>query len=154
MSINPRNFIIVVIGNMAAQYLTVRYLRTANIVPDFNLLLIIYASLSLSAVVALPTAFTLGFYQDFILRSPMGGHSIIYVGLAYLVSRLLAGKITLSRKNVFLLVALLTFLFTVLYQAALTPAWSRTIFLKPLMFAVLNAMLSIPAFALYRRGLN
>ncbi len=142
------------LANAAAQFIAARYLRTSNIVPDFTLLFIVYTAIFVGGSAGLLTAFVFGFYQDLLFRSPAGGHAIIYLVIAYLANRLFSSKVAMQPRNSFILTGVFSFCFAMLYRSLLPPAWTNPIFLKPLLFSLLNGVLSIPAFALYHRGLT
>lgn len=154
MSINPRNFILVVLVNFGVQYLALRYLRVFDIAPDLTLLFVLYLNLSLADIAGLITAFALGLYQDILFHATIGSHSIVYLLAAYIANRLLAEKTELTVSNVFLFSVYFSLLFSIVYQALSGPAWGTTLFWKPITFSVYNGLWSLPAFYLYRRGLT
>jgi len=82
----------VALVNFGVQYLALRYLRIFGIAPDLTLLFILFLSLSSSGIISLMSALALGLYQDILFHSTIGGHSIVYLLVAYLASRFLAEK--------------------------------------------------------------
>ena len=142
-----------VLINFAVQYLAFRYLRVLGIAPDLTLLFIIYLNLSLTGITGLITAFALGLYQDIFFHTTIGGHSIVYLLVAYVASRFLTGKAELNASNILLRSVYFSLLFSIVYQALSAPAWGITLFWKPVIFSVYNGIWSLPAFYLYRREL-
>lgn len=153
MFINARNFILVLLANFGFQYLSFKHLRIFDIAPDFTLLFIVFYSASTTEATCLLAAFGLGLCQDLLLRSPLGGHSLGYLIVAYIASRLLAGRIDLKIKNTFLTAVYFAFLFSLIYENLVPPVWGANLLWKPAVFSLYSGLWSVPAFYFYRKGL-
>ena len=150
---NLRSFLFVVLVNFGVQYLAFRYLRILGIAPDLTLLFVLFLNLSFSGVVGLMSALALGLYQDVLFRSTIGGHSIVYLLVAYLASRFLAERAELNTSTTLLYSTYFSLLFSIVYQAICAPAWGMTLLWIPITFSIYNSLWSLPAFYLYRREL-
>ena len=150
---NLRNFLIVVLVNFGVQYLAFRYLRIFGIAPDLTLLFVLFLSLSFSGIVGLMSALALGLYQDLLFHSTIGGHSIIYLMVAYVANRFLAERTEINTSSTLLYSTYFSLLFSIVYQAICAPAWGITLLWKPIVFSAYNGLWSLPAFYLYRREL-
>ena len=142
-----------VLANFGVQYLAFRYLRIFGIAPDLTLLFILFLSLSFSGIIGLISALALGLYQDLLFHSTIGGHSIIYLMVAYVANRFLAERTELSTPILLLYSTYFSLFFSIVYQAICAPAWSVTLLWKPIIFSAYNGLWSLPAFYLYRREL-
>jgi len=153
LSINLRTFLVVVLVNFGVQYLAFRYLRIFGIAPDLTLLFVLFLNLSFSGIIGLLSALALGLYQDILFHSTIGGHSIVYLMVAYVASRFLTEKTELNISAVLLYSVYFSLLFSIVYQAICAPAWGITLLWKPIVFAAYNGLWSLPAFYFYRREL-
>ena len=150
---NLRNFIVVVLVNFGVQYLAFRYLRIFGIAPDLTLLFVLFLSLSFSGIIGLMSALALGLYQDILFHSTIGGHSIVYLIVAYVANRFLAERTAINTSTTLLYSTYFSLLFSVVYQAICAPALGITLIWKPIVFSIYNSLWSLPAFYLYRREL-
>jgi len=153
LSINLRNFLVVVLVNFGVQYLAFRYLRIFGIAPDLTLLFVLFLSLFFSNAIGLMSALALGLYQDILFHSTIGGHSIAYLIVAYVSSRFMAERTELNTSNILLCSIYFSLLFSIVYQTICAPAWGITLFWKPIAFSVYNSLWSLPVFYLYHREL-
>ncbi len=151
--LNLRAFLVVALVNFGVQYLALRYLRIFGIAPDLTLLFILFLSLSSSGIISLMSALALGLYQDILFHSTIGGHSIVYLLVAYLASRFLAEKTAFNIAAVLLYSVYFSLLFSIVYQTICAPAWGLALFWKPITFSAYNGLWSLPAFYLYQREL-
>lgn len=154
MSISRRGFYLVTLFTFAAQYLLHRHLRLFDILPDLLLIYVIFYNLVAPGAAGLVTAFAAGIFQDFLLYAAMGGHSLIYLVTAYLSGRVLAGRVSPAGWAAFLAPAYFSFLSALLYQLIMNPAWSAPLPGRALLFGLFNGICGIPAFAIYRLGLQ
>ena len=130
-----------------------RYFRILGIAPDLTLLFVLFLGLSFSGTISLLSALALGLYQDILLRSTIGGHSIIYLMVAYIASRFLAERTEFNTSAILLCSVYFSLFFSVAYQAICAPTWGMTLLWKPVVFSAYNCLWSLPAFYLYRREL-
>ena len=151
--LNLRAFLVVASVNFGVQYLTFRYLRIFGIAPDLTLLFVLFLSLSSSGIISLMSALALGLYQDILFHSTIGGHSIVYLLIAYLASRFLAEKMEFNIAAVLLYSVYFSLFFSIVYQTICAPAWGLTLIWKPITFSAYNGLWSLPAFYLYQREL-
>ncbi|MFH2068249.1 MAG: rod shape-determining protein MreD [Candidatus Omnitrophota bacterium] len=152
-SLNQRSFLVVVLVNFGIQYLAFRYLRIFGIAPNLTLLLVLFLSLSFPGTIGLISALALGLYQDILFNSTIGGHSIVYLLVAYIASRFLAEKTEFNTSTTLLYSVYFSFFFSVVYQTICAPAWGITLLWKPIAFSIYNSLWSLPAFYLYQREL-
>jgi len=152
-TLNLRNFLVVVLVNFGVQYLAFRYLRIFGIAPDLTLLFVLFLSLSFSGIIGLLSALALGLYQDILFHSTIGGHSIVYLLVAYLASRFLAEKTEINISATLLYSTYFSLLFSIVYQTICAPTWGIILVWKPIAFSAYNSLWSLPAFYLYQREL-
>jgi len=148
---NLRTFLVVIIVNFGVQYLAFRYLKIFGIAPDLTLLFVLFLNLSFSGIIGLMSALALGLYQDILFHSTIGGHSIVYLIIAYVVSRFLAERTEINTSSALLYSTYFSLLFSTVYQAICAPAWGINLLWKPIVFSAYNGLWSLPAFYLYRR---
>jgi rod shape-determining protein MreD len=152
-TLNLRNFLVVVLVNFGVQYLAFRYLRIFGIAPDLTLLFVLFLSFSFSGIIGLMSALALGLYQDILFHSTIGGHSIVYLMVAYIVNRFLSERTEINTSSILLYSTYFSLLFSIVYQAVCAPDWGVTMFWKPIVFSAYNSLWALPAFYLYRREL-
>jgi len=99
------------------------------------------------------SALALGLYQDILFHSTIGGHSIVYLIVAYLANRFLAERTEINTSSALLYSTYFSLLFSIVYQAICAPAWGIALLWKPIAFSAYNSLWSLPAFYLYRREL-
>ena len=150
---NLRNFIVVVLVNFGVQYLAFRYFRIFGIAPDLTLLFVLFLNLSFSGVIGLMSALALGLYQDILFHSTIGGHSIVYLIIAYIANRFLAERTEINTSATLLYSTYFSLLFSIVYQTICAPAWGITLLWKPITFSIYNSLWFLPAFYFYRREL-
>ena len=153
-TLSLRTFLFVVLANFGVQYLAFRYLRIFGIAPDLTLLFVLFLNLSFSGVVGLMSALALGLYQDVLFRSTIGGHSIVYLIIAYIVNRFLAERTEIGTCTTFCYSIYFSLLFSIVYQAICAPAWGISLLWKPIVFSAYNGLWSLPAFYLYQKELG
>ena len=151
--LNLRAFLVAILVNFGIQYLAFHYLRIFGIAPDLTLLFVLFLSLSFSGVIGLMSALALGLYQDILFRSTIGGHSIVYLMVAYVASRFLAKKTEFNASSVLLYSIYFSLFFSIVYQTVCAPDWGINLLWKPIAFSAYNSLWSLPAFYLYQKEL-
>ena len=151
MSISLRGFLLVTLVNCVAQYLLYRHLRLFHLSPDLVLLQVVFVNRAFSGAGGLVFGFMAGFFQDFLLRGPPGGHGAAYLVVAYLAGRLPGVGRRMGPSAIFAVCAFSALLYAVIDHLLKFAQWSGFVPWKAFSFAACNAVFALPAFHFYHR---